>query len=215
MAAAKKQICMILGAVPLESGALFREFDPRTHFVICADAGYETARKYHVVPDLIVGDFDSAEKRPAEEHKTIVLPVEKDVTDTMYAVMKGLSAGFDSFLLLGCLGGPRFDHSIANLEVLQYLLAHGARGQLVDEHTRVFLMKDERLRMTGELGSTVSVFPYHGESCTVSYTGLQYPMEREALRCGDARMGVSNRIVSEDAAIRVHSGTALVIVYRA
>ena len=43
MAVIKDKKCMIIGAAPLASGAVFEEFDPKEHYVICADAGYDTA----------------------------------------------------------------------------------------------------------------------------------------------------------------------------
>ena len=58
--------------------------------------------------------------------------MEKDVTDTMYAVIKGFAKGYRSFVLVGCLGGARFDHSLANLEVLQYILQHSGYGVMAD-----------------------------------------------------------------------------------
>ena len=146
--ATKKQECMIIGAAPIAGKQVFAEFPPENYYVICADAGYETAAKLGVVPDLIVGDFDSASGLPPKGKKVLKLPVEKDVTDTMYAAMKGLTKGFRSFVLLGCLGGARFDHTVANLEVLQFLLSHGAPGLLADEHTKVFLIRESRLRLT-------------------------------------------------------------------
>ena len=98
MAVIKDKKCMIIGAAPLASGAVFEEFDPKEHYVICADAGYDTAVQYGVRPDLVIGDFDSAAKRPPETIRTIKLPVEKDVTDMMGAVMVGIAlygmAGF-------------------------------------------------------------------------------------------------------------------------
>lgn len=205
---------MIIGASPIENDLVFREYDPKEHFVICADAGYETALRYHIAPDLIVGDFDSAAKKPQGNVKCVVLPVEKDVTDTMYAVQKGFSKGFRRFVLLGCLGGQRFDHSLANLEVLQYIQEHGGTAVLADEHTKVFLIRDGRLRITGSKGATVSVFPYNGRSCNVSYSGLEYPLQRDTLTCGGLVMGVSNSVVKEQAEIRVHTGAALVVVYQ-
>lgn len=205
---------MILGAASLSSGKIFQEYDLKEYYVICADAGFETAEKYGIKPDLIVGDFDSAAKKPPQGVKTLTLPVEKDVTDSMYAVMRGLVKGFRSFVLLGCLGGLRFDHTLANLDVLQYLREHGGRGVLADEHTRILLLCEDRLRITGEKGATISVFPYCGSSCNVSYSGLQYPLFHQDLTCGGSVMGVSNRIIADTAEIRVHQGTALVVIYR-
>ncbi|HIV46385.1 MAG TPA: thiamine diphosphokinase [Candidatus Acutalibacter stercorigallinarum] len=212
--AAEKQKCMIIGASPILDGRVFQEFDPKDYFVICADGGYETALKLGLVPDLVVGDFDSAQKRPPASLRTLVLPVEKDVTDTMFAALKGLAKGLRDFVLLGCLGGPRFDHSLASIETLLYLRDHGAWGFLADERTKVFLLREEKLRITKLKGATVSVFPYGCPTCTVSYTGLQYPLTRGSLTVGGLLMGVSNSIVSDDAEIKVHSGTALVAVYQ-
>ena len=52
---AEKLACMIIGAAPVDR-RVFKEFDPRHYYVICADAGYETAVKAGISPDLIVGD---------------------------------------------------------------------------------------------------------------------------------------------------------------
>lgn len=212
--AAEKQKCMIIGASPILDGRVFQEFDPKDYFVICADGGYETALKLGLVPDLVVGDFDSAQKRPPASLRTLVLPVEKDVTDTMFAALKGLAKGLRDFVLLGCLGGPRFDHSLASIETLLYLRDHGAWGFLADERTKVFLLREEKLRITKLKGATVSVFPYGCPTCTVTYTGLQYPLTRGSLTVGGLLMGVSNSITADDAEIKVHSGTALVAVYQ-
>ena len=46
---------MIIGASPIEDDAVFREFPPENYYVICADAGYETAERYGITPDLVVG----------------------------------------------------------------------------------------------------------------------------------------------------------------
>lgn len=203
---------MIIGASPMEARRVFKEFDPRKYYVICADAGYETALKAGVKPDLVVGDFDSAKEPPPKEIKCISLPVDKDVTDTMFAVMKGFNLGLNSFLLLGCMGGKRFDHTLANLEVLQYIREHGGRGIMADDHIKIFLLQEERLKITGLMGAGVSVFPYNGSDCIVSYSGLRYPLNRERLSCGGLPMGVSNQVTGDPAEVRVHSGSALVIV---
>ena len=212
--AAEKQGCMIIGASPILSKEVFFEFPPENYYIICADAGYETALNYGIEPDIVVGDFDSAKQKPPQSLKCVTLPVEKDVTDTMYAAIKGLSTGFKSYVLLGCLGGKRFDHSVANIEVLQYLRLHGAKAVVADEHTKLLVLRDERLKLTKMKGATLSVFPYGAGSCNVSYKGLKYPMERSTLTSGGLLMGVSNSIISDEAEIKVHSGSALVVIYQ-
>ena len=210
---ADKQKCMIIGAVPV-SQEFFSEFNLSEYFIICADGGYETALKCNIMPDLVVGDFDSSTVKPDANVKCLILPVEKDVTDTMFAAIKGVRAGFRNFILVGCLGGKRFDHSIANIEVLKYLNEHSCNGIIEDETTKVFLLRESRLSLTDMIGATVSVFPYSNKTCVVSYDGLLYPLSREALTFGSFDpMGVSNSVSEKNAAITVHSGTALVILY--
>ena len=213
MAVIKDKKCMIIGAAPLASGAVFEEFDPKEHYVICADAGYDTAVRYGVRPDLVIGDFDSAAKRPPETIRTIKLPVEKDVTDMMGAVMVGQKLGYKTFVLIGGLGGDRFDHSMANLDVLLYISKHGGSAVLCTEDTKVFVVRCGRIVLTELKGATVSVFPFDGSSCNLTYGGLQYPLEKKDLSAGSSLMGVSNCIISNRAEIRVNIGCALVIVY--
>ena len=63
MAVIKDKKCMIIGAAPLASGAVFEEFDPKEHYVICADAGYDTAVQYGVRPDLVLIPPQSVRRR--------------------------------------------------------------------------------------------------------------------------------------------------------
>lgn len=208
----KKQKCMIIGAVPFRSAKVFREFNPNDYFVICADGGYDTAVKFKITPDLVVGDFDSAKEILPDSVRKITLPVDKDVTDTMYAVTKALGAGFNDFVLIGCLGGSRFDHSYANLEVLKYITDCGAMGVIADEKTKIIVVKNSRLTITQSKGYTLSVFPFAGSNCNVTYYGVKYPLTAQTLSCGGTLMGVSNEITEDTAKVVVHSGTALIML---
>ena len=91
---------------------------------------------------------------------------------------------------------------------------HSAQGIIADSTTKIFLLSDGRLRLTDMKGATVSVFPYGCVSCNVSYKGLFYPLNHETLSSGGTLMGVSNSVVDDAAEIRVHMGTALVVVYQ-
>lgn len=207
-----KRKCMIIGAVPVEDSSLFERYAVDDFFVICADAGYLTAEKYGIVPDIILGDFDSAPKPVNKDVRVITLPVEKDVTDAMYAAQTGIKLGFLSFVLVGCLGGERLDHTIANFEVIHYLHTYSAKAELVSETESVTLLKSGTLKITDSVGDTLSVFPYNGSSCTVTYKGLQYPLSYHKLTIGVGIMGVSNTVTENIAEITVHQGEALLIL---
>lgn len=205
---------MIIGASPMGDGKVFQEFDPKDYFIICADGGYETALKYGITPDYIVGDFDSVKKMPSpKDHNIKVLPAEKDVTDTMYAAQLGLRKGLNSFVLIGCLHGPRHDHTMANFHVMLYIIKKGGTAIMADAESKTFLLGESRLRITGQKNSTLSVFPFGSNSCNVSYKGLKYPLDHWDLSMGDTLMGVSNEITDSYAEIVVHAGYAMVILF--
>ena len=219
-----KNKCMIIAAAPIEDNKVFIEFNPNDYLIICADKGYETAQKFGISPDYIVGDFDSSSINPEGIFENVhVLPVEKAVTDTMYAAMLGLKLGFREFLIVGGTGGPRSDHTIANYNVMLYLSKKGASSIMVDNYTETFLLNGKRLILTELENRTVSIFPFGSSSCNITLKGFKYSLpdgevsadnspSRGELTAGGMIMGVSNEINSEKAEIMVHYGNALVIV---
>lgn len=207
----QKITCMVIGSVPMENKGIFEEYNPEDCYVICADGGLANADRFQIRPDLVVGDFDSYQGEPPEEVETIRLKVEKDETDTLAAVKEGIRRGFRRFALLGGLGGERFDHSYANLCVLQYLCRQGCKAVLIGENCKLFLISEGRLTLNKMQGATVSVFPFGCSSCRVSYIGMKYPLTQAVLH-SDNPLGVSNRIEAEEARVSVHNGDALILV---
>ena len=205
--------CVIIGSVPEENEKLVREYT-KNSYVICADGGWDTARRCGITPDLIVGDFDSVEEELPKNVEVIRLSTHKDDTDMMYAIKEGFRRGYAAFILIGAVGGERFDHSVANLSALLFIATHGGKGAIVSSDCEVFLITEGRLTLTEMKGSTLSVFPFGGPFCTVSYQGLEYPLTRHSLYANEP-IGVSNRIVEDRAEIFLHEGNALVIVQTA
>lgn len=73
-------------------------------FTIAADGGWLACRKTEVIPDLLLGDFDSLSAQP-DFPNILRVPVEKDDTDTMLAVKTGLERGETEFHIYGGMGG--------------------------------------------------------------------------------------------------------------
>ena len=202
--------CVIFGAAP--GATVPKDFSPDGALLICADGGFALARSLGITPDIVIGDFDSLREIPRGSWETIVLPREKDDTDLLAAVKLALDRGCDDFLILGALGG-RLDHSLGNLAVLRFLAEHGAAGVLTDEKTQVFLKRagDPPLLLENQKGKTLSVFPFGTETCTVTYEGMQYPMEHGQLR-SSVPLGVSNVIAEDRAEVLVEQGTAVILL---
>ena len=177
--------------------------------VIAADAGYRTCRELGIVPDLLLGDFDSMEQPEdfADIHRS---PVEKDDTDTMLAVKTGLEQGCGEFYLYGGTGGRRLDHTLANLQTLLYLRRRGARGYLYDNDFVWTVIENETIRVdkTVEWG-LLSVFCLGDRARGVTETGVQYPLQGAELTA-EFPLGVSNHILEPVAAVGVETGALAV-----
>ena len=176
-------------------------------FVIAADGGY--AQEFGCLPDAVVGDFDSLGFVPEAEH-VHVYPKQKDDTDMMLAVKLGLERGFREFVLLGGIGG-RFDHTVANIQTLAYLLSHNASGVLRGDHTDMFLITEtESKRFSRETKGILSVFSYGEKAEEVTICGAEYELENATLT--DAfPLGVSNSFIGKEVTISVGRGRLLIV----
>ena len=176
-------------------------------FVIAADGGLRHTEKLRITPDAVLGDFDSLGYEPEGAN---VFPVEKDDTDAMLAVRKGLELGYREFVLYGSLDGPRLDHTVANFQTLQFLCDHGAFGILAGIDTMAAVVKDGSLSFPAGCSGTISVFCMGKDAAGVTLKGLYYPLENGTLTAGFP-LGVSNHFTGEPAEISVMDGSLLVI----
>ena len=206
--------CLLIGSAPMGDGALLREISRDDYYIICADGGLDIALAHGLRPHVVVGDFDSAAARPTRGLETIYLPVAKDDTDMMFAIKEGFRRGCREFRIFGGLGA-RLDHSYANFCALRYIAQQGGTGVLEDDDTWIALLHSGRATLTlrGQKGRTISVFPFGTPSCTLSYTGLEYPLERGLLKA-DQPVGISNVVAMPEAEITLHDGCAIVMLMK-
>lgn len=205
-------ICSIICGAPCEK--IPSEFLKKhvKGFVIAADRGLDYCLDAGIMPDLAVGDFDSAEQKiPEGVAKNIecirVSPI-KDDTDAALAADIAIERGYCEIRFLCALGG-RLDHTLGNISLLYYLKKKGVVGRLLSEDTEVFFLMNESARIPKNNGF-FSVFSYEG-SAELSITGAKYPLDHAALT-NDVTLGVSNEIIDDHAEVTVHKGTALIVL---
>ncbi len=175
--------------------------------IIAADGGLLHTQALGLVPNIILGDFDSLGYVPAGAE---VHPVEKDDTDSMLAIKKGLALGCDTFFLYGALDGERVDHTMANFQALQYLAERGARGYLIGKRQIVTALRNGSIAFPATCSDYISVFCLGKDAEGVCLQGLQYEIENQVLTAGFP-LGVSNRFIGKEAAVEVKDGTLLLI----
>lgn len=176
-------------------------------FIIAADGGLAHTETLGVTPDGILGDFDSLGYTPKG---STVFPVEKDDTDAMLAVRKGLALGFREFYLYGSLDGPRLDHTVANFQTLQFLSDHGAYGYLIGKDYIVTTVKDGALHFDSSCTGIFSVFCMGADAEGVTIKGGKYDAEDVTL-CAGFPLGVSNHFEGKAVTVSVEKGSLLVL----
>ncbi len=180
-------------------------------YIICADAGIDLAQKESIYPDLVIGDFDSLGVIPTE-YKPIVLPVEKDDTDTLFCVKYAIEKGFKNIIIVGGIGG-RLDQTIANIQTLKYAYQKGCNAWLCDGHNKLTYLKNSTITINKYDNYKLSIFAYNEGCYGVTISGTKYKLENAVLT-NDYPIGVSNEFEEDKAIISVTDGELLIVISR-
>ena len=132
--------CVIIGGAPINNYEYIKKELKKDDFLIYCDSGLKHASSLNRKPNLIVGDFDSC-NNPNLDIETIILPCEKDDTDTVFGVIEGLKRGFDEFVLIGVIGN-RIDHTMGNISILLMLEKENKIGKIIDDYSECEIVKN-------------------------------------------------------------------------
>jgi len=199
--------CIITGAG--DYNGIRPEFS--ADYIIAADGGYDLLKNTSLVPDLVIGDFDSiADCEIPADTEVIKFPPEKDKSDLELAVDEAIRRGFDCFYIYGCLGG-RLDHTFANIAVLTAISKRGLTGYLIGVNEIITAVTNKRLLLDSYKSGIISIFPAGESAEGVTLKGLKYPLGNAVLTC-DSTLGLSNEFMESQAEIEVKNGTLTVII---
>ena len=180
-------------------------------FVIACDKGYDYALREGIVPQLLMGDFDSysgalPENVPVERFK-----IEKDDTDTMLAIRYAAEHGFEAVRICCALGG-RLDHLFANIQSLAFAAKAGMQAQADDENTFIRVLRPGAYQLKERKDWSLSLFSL-SESCSnVCILGAKYELQGGRLSYSFP-LGVSNEFRG-DVSLSFDSGLMLLICSR-
>ena len=206
--------CVIIGGASIgDYDAVCRWLRPDDYVIYC-DCGLRHMDGLGVEPALIVGDFDSY-SNPEYDIETIVLPCEKDDTDTVFAVKEALRRGFEDFLLIGVVG-ERLDHTLGNVSILLMLDSAGKKGIIIDDYSEMEIVSDrcEKPCIIDDSYAYFSLLNISGKASGVTIRGAKYPLEDAEITC-EYQYGVSNEVLPGcTAEVSVGEGRLLLIKVR-
>ena len=146
-------VAIVSGGTP-PSEKLLRYYLDKVDFIIAADKGSECLYNYNIIPDLLLGDFDSAKKEILDNIKLQVkevleFPPEKDYTDTEIAIIEAIKRGAKKIYLFGAIGS-RMDHTLGNIGLLLTTKKKGAILEIIDDNNRLYL-GENNMKLCGEV----------------------------------------------------------------
>lgn len=180
-------------------------------YVIACDHGYDHALKLGIVPNLILGDFDSCnfDKESVTDIPIETYPVCKDDTDTMLAIKKALSLGYRNIVIV-CALGSRFDHSFANVQSMAYVAEHGGTCELFGKGEHLKTVSDGSVTLPYKENFSLSLFSLTDKCEGVSIKGSAYDCENVTLT-NTFPLGVSNKWKEDVVTVSVKSGILLTV----
>ncbi len=186
--------------------------------IIAADSGLVLADRLKIMPDYIVGDFDSVPEAVLDRYRNQSTPIktfpkEKDKTDTQIAIELALKLTPSSVTIVGATGS-RMDHTLANIHLLLLFLQNKVEAFIIDQNNKLYLKQESFfIEKSAQYGNYVSLLPFGEAIKGLTLKGFYYPLDNVILSAGSS-LGISNEIVEDIARVEFREGIVLVMETR-
>lgn len=205
-------IVAICSGGPVQEAA----FHLRADRWIGVDRGAYHLIEHGIIPDAIVGDFDSVTEEEYARISAVVAHIEafqaeKNETDTDLALQRALEFEPRAVLLTGVTGG-RLDHHEAALRSLYRIqLAYpDIRFKIINKQNELQFLLPGCHRLERTEHQYLSFFAYGETIQKVTLRGVKYETTDEMIEQGTSRF-TSNEIIQDDAYIAFTSGICLMV----
>lgn len=205
------KIFIIVSGGQLDKDTALRILSEENKCVIGVDKGIEFLYYNDILPDYILGDFDSASpevmKYYREETRVPIKELNpvKDSSDTEVALKLAVTIGAKQIVIIGATGG-RIDHLWANIQSLTLPLKKGIHASIIDEQNRISIYDEDFEIIRDEAyGEYFSLFSLGGDVHGLTIKGAKYPLNNHTLTPHDS-LSVSNRFEDDVVKVSFHNG---------
>lgn len=184
--------------------------------ILAADSGLNFLYEKKIIPDIIVGDFDSVDENVLKffkEQRSIdfqILNPIKDDTDTEHAIRYAIDSGASEITIIGGTG-TRLDHVLGNIALLGIGFDAGVSIIIVDPNNRITMRNSSfSIEKSKQYGKYLSLIPFGGDVYALTLKGMKYNLDNFQMG-GYNSLGISNEIVEEVAQVSFEKGVLIVI----
>lgn len=177
--------------------------------LICADGGANTAADLDLMPDYIVGDFDSITPENylffLDKCKLIQIKRQND-TDVEKCLKYVHKHNFSDVILLGATG-DRLDHSFCNLGIV---LKYSKKMKIRIIHDKSILeVISGNITIPTIPDETISIYGFDRKT-KISSNGLKYRLKNISLPFGE-KESTSNKAISSRIELKITGGMIFII----
>lgn len=202
---------LISGGTKVSEKTLLENTDGR--YIIVADGGIKNLIGTDIIPDEVLGDFDSIDDAGREfiEKNNIKIkkyPTKKDFTDTELCLEVLLEKGADDIVILAATG-TRLDHMFSSMFLLERLKKENVVGRFIDDHNEARFISNEEVEILKNNYKYFSIVPVSKE-VTLSIKGAYYDVEDFKFNRYTIR-ATSNQIKEDAAKIKIDGEGFLIL----
>lgn len=185
----------------------------KDRYIVVADGGIKNLIGTDIIPDEVLGDFDSID----EEGKSFIeknnikiekYPSRKDFTDTELCLEVLLKKGADDIIILGATG-TRLDHMFSSMFLLERLKKENVAGKFTDDYNEVSFISNETVEVKKNKYKYLSIVPVSKEVC-LTLKGTEYEVENLKFN-RFTTIAVSNEVKDEVAKIEIDGKGFLIL----
>lgn len=194
--------------------------EQQVNTIIAVDGGLKILDELNLIPDYIVGDFDTIDPNIIKKYKELHAkqadaPIieefcpEKDDTDTEIAIRLCIRLQCKKVILLGATG-TRLDHTFANIHLLKQLLDKGIEAYSYDKNNKIYLINQPKALLKKDCyGTYFSMLPFTEEVKKITLTGFKYPLYEKDIEFGTS-LCISNEVIEESARVEFSEGILVI-----
>tara|TARA_B100001123_G_C15089261_1_gene938939 strand:+ start:303 stop:956 length:654 start_codon:yes stop_codon:yes gene_type:complete len=195
----------LLIAAGLLSPSILQDLISNEKMCIAIDGGYNHCIKFNLIPDILIGDFDSIDSSKINENITLVHQVSQEETDLVKAINWAINFGVTNLDIVGVESG-RSDHILGTYAALAELNQNQMQPIDIQIHLDDFIVKyiplGKVLKFSFEKETHLSLFCL--SKSKVTFTGVKWGLNEEEI--GFSTRGIHNYSIGKEVEIFIHEG---------
>ncbi|GGE65877.1 thiamine diphosphokinase [Priestia taiwanensis] len=205
----------IVAGGPKEYLPSLQDFQEENVIWVGADRGVYYLLEQGIVPHEAFGDFDSVTEEELsfiQEKITHVhiFPSQKDETDLEIAISWALEQQPTNIKLFGVTGG-RFDHTLANMQLLVKGIEQKVLMEILDRQNRICMKEaGEYSVQKEEEYPYLSFVPFTKEVTGIFLRGFKYSLTNASIQWGST-LCISNELVEDTGTYSFLSGIVIMV----